>query len=66
MICPFAAGGPLDTLGRVLGESLHRLLGQPIIVENVAGANASIGTGRVARAASGWLGVHRPYRLLSP
>ena len=50
MICPFPAGGPLDTLGRVLGESLQRSLGQPVIVENVAGANASIGTARVARA----------------
>jgi tripartite-type tricarboxylate transporter receptor subunit TctC len=51
MICPYPAGGPLDALGRILGASPQRSLGQPVIVENVTGANASIGTGRVARAA---------------
>ena len=51
LICPFPPGGPLDTLGRVIGHSLQQSLGQPVVVENIAGANASIGSGRVARAA---------------
>ena len=51
MIVPFAAGGPLDVMGRVLGERMRVSLGQPIINEIVTGAGGSIGFGRVARAA---------------
>jgi tripartite-type tricarboxylate transporter receptor subunit TctC len=51
MIVPFAAGGPSDVIGRVFAERMRASLGQPIIIENVAGAGGSIGTGRVARAA---------------
>jgi len=51
MIAPFPAGGPLDTLARILAERMRVSLGQPIIIENVTGASGSIGTGRVARAA---------------
>lgn len=51
VINPFPAGGPLDTIGRILGERMRASLGQPLIVENVSGAGGSIGTGRVARAA---------------
>jgi len=51
LVVPFAAGGPVDTLARVLAERLRGTLGQPIIIENVTGAAGSIGTGRVARAA---------------
>jgi tripartite-type tricarboxylate transporter receptor subunit TctC len=51
MIVPFAAGGPLDTMGRVLGERMRVSLGQPVINEIVTGAGGSIGFGRVARAA---------------
>jgi len=51
MVVPFAAGGPNDTLARLLAEQMRVSLGQPIIIENVAGANGSIGVGRVARAA---------------
>ncbi len=51
MNVPYAAGGPLDTTVRVLTEPLRAVLGQPIIIENVAGAGGSIGVGRVARAA---------------
>ncbi len=51
VIVPFAAGGPTDTLARVLAERMKTSLGQPVIVENVAGASGSIGVGRVARAA---------------
>jgi tripartite-type tricarboxylate transporter receptor subunit TctC len=50
IIVPFAAGGPLDTLTRVLAESMAPLLGQRVLVENVTGAGGSIGVGRVARA----------------
>jgi tripartite-type tricarboxylate transporter receptor subunit TctC len=50
MIMPFAAGGLLDTLARILLEGMRQSLGQPVIVENVTGADGSIGLGRVARA----------------
>jgi tripartite-type tricarboxylate transporter receptor subunit TctC len=51
LVVPFPAGGPLDTGARVMGERMRVTLGQPVIVENVAGASGSIGVGRVARAA---------------
>ena len=51
MVVPFAAGGPVDTVARILSEPLRATLGQSIIVENVTGAAGSIGVGRVARAA---------------
>jgi tripartite-type tricarboxylate transporter receptor subunit TctC len=51
MIVPFAAGGATDTLARVLAERMRAFLGQPIIIENVAGAAGSIGVGRAVRAA---------------
>ena len=51
VIVPFAAGGPVDALARVLMQRLRETLGQPIVVENVTGAAGSIGVGRVARAA---------------
>jgi tripartite-type tricarboxylate transporter receptor subunit TctC len=50
MIVPAPAGGPLDVIGRVLSEPMRGSLGQPIIIENVSGADGSIGTGRAARA----------------
>src|SRR5215467_8896068 len=50
MIIPFPPGGNVDLVGRVLAERMRATLGQPVIVENVAGANGSIGVGRVARA----------------
>jgi tripartite-type tricarboxylate transporter receptor subunit TctC len=50
MIVPLAAGGITDVLGRVLAERMRGSLGQPIIIENVTGADGSIGTGRAARA----------------
>jgi tripartite-type tricarboxylate transporter receptor subunit TctC len=51
MIVPFAAGGPNDTIGRILAERMRAPLGQPVIVENVVGANGTIGVARAARAA---------------
>jgi len=50
LIVPFPAGGPLDTVARIMGERMQVSLGQSVIVENVAGASGSIGLGRVARA----------------
>jgi tripartite-type tricarboxylate transporter receptor subunit TctC len=49
-VVPFPAGGPTDTIARIFGERLRQSLGQTIIVENVAGAGATIGVGRVIRA----------------
>jgi tripartite-type tricarboxylate transporter receptor subunit TctC len=51
IIDPFPAGGPLDTLARIIGERMRASLGQPVIVENVTGAAGTLGVGRVARAA---------------
>jgi tripartite-type tricarboxylate transporter receptor subunit TctC len=51
MVVPYPAGGPTDTIGRIMAEGLRPTLGQPVIIENVGGASGSIGTGRVARAA---------------
>ena len=50
LIVPYPAGGPTDTLARILAEPMRTLLGQPIIIENVSGAGGSVGVGRVARA----------------
>src|ERR1700730_8927972 len=47
---PFAAGGPSDAMARLMGEPMRVALAQPILIENVAGASASIGVGRVAHA----------------
>jgi tripartite-type tricarboxylate transporter receptor subunit TctC len=50
MVVPFAAGGPTDTIGRIMVERMRVSLSQPVIIENVTGAAGSIGVGRVARA----------------
>jgi tripartite-type tricarboxylate transporter receptor subunit TctC len=51
IVVPFAAGGPTDTIARLYGEQLSKALGQPFIVENVAGAGGVTGTARVSKAA---------------
>jgi tripartite-type tricarboxylate transporter receptor subunit TctC len=51
MVVPFPAGGPTDTLARILGERMRVSLGQPIVIENVTGAGASIGVTRAVQAA---------------
>src|SRR3984885_3112069 len=51
LVAPFPAGGPVDTIARILGEHLQGTLGQPCIIEDIAGAAGSIGVGRGARAA---------------
>jgi tripartite-type tricarboxylate transporter receptor subunit TctC len=50
MIVPFAAGGPVDVLGRIITEQMKSSLGQPVIIENIGGADGSIGVGRAVRA----------------
>jgi tripartite-type tricarboxylate transporter receptor subunit TctC len=42
MVVPFAAGGPNDTIGRIVTERMRISLGQPVIIENVTGANGTI------------------------
>ncbi len=51
MVIPFAAGGPTDTVGRLIAESMTRTLGQTVVVENVAGAGGTRGPAQVAKAA---------------
>ena len=50
MIVPFAAGGPADTVARILNPAVSDLLGQQIIVENVGGSGGMVGSARVAKA----------------
>ncbi|NTJ41025.1 tripartite tricarboxylate transporter substrate binding protein BugD [Agrobacterium larrymoorei] len=50
MVVPFAAGGPTDTVARLVAESMAKDLGKQIIVENVGGAGGTLGAGRVASA----------------
>src|SRR5690606_17972172 len=50
MVVPFAAGGPTDTVTRLVAESMSKDLGQQVIVENVGGAGGTLGAGRVATA----------------
>jgi tripartite-type tricarboxylate transporter receptor subunit TctC len=65
MIVPGAAGGSTDVVARLLAERMKGTLGQPVIIENVSGADGSIGVGRLARARPdgytidlGYQGVH--------
>jgi tripartite-type tricarboxylate transporter receptor subunit TctC len=51
MIVPFPAGGPTDTIARLMSEHMRQTLGQSILVETVTGAGATIGVGRVVSAA---------------
>jgi tripartite-type tricarboxylate transporter receptor subunit TctC len=50
IVVPFAAGGPTDTIARIMGQRMRQSLGQTFVIENVTGAAGSIGVGRVARA----------------
>jgi tripartite-type tricarboxylate transporter receptor subunit TctC len=65
VVAPFAAGGPVDTIARIVTESMRASLGQTVLVENLTGAAGTIGTGRVAHApadgytlVAGYLGTH--------
>lgn len=65
MIVPFAAGGPTDKIANIVADSLSATLGQPVSVENIAGAGGTTGSARVASAAAdgytimmGHMGTH--------
>jgi tripartite-type tricarboxylate transporter receptor subunit TctC len=51
MIVPYAAGGPVDTIARILGARMGEMLGQQIIIENIGGAGGMTGAARVSKAA---------------
>src|SRR5262244_2887849 len=51
IVVPTTAGGPPDTLARLLGERMRVTLGQPIVVENTTGAGGTLGMSKAARAA---------------
>ncbi|HKG00836.1 MAG TPA: tripartite tricarboxylate transporter substrate-binding protein [Xanthobacteraceae bacterium] len=51
IVGPFQAGGPSDTVARLIAAPMSKVLGQQVIVENVTGAGGTIGTNRVAKAA---------------
>src|SRR5437868_1436455 len=50
LVVPYAAGGPVDTVARIVAARLSEILGQQIIVENVGGAGGMTGSNRVAKA----------------
>ena len=49
-IIPFAAGGPADMIGRLTGQKLSEILGQPVIIDNRGGAGGNVGAGAVAKS----------------
>ena len=49
MVVPYAAGGPVDAVGRIMAAGLSEALGQQVIVENVAGGGGMTGANRVAK-----------------
>ncbi len=51
LVVPFAAGGPVDTIARILGAHMSGTLGQQIVIENFGGAGGMTGSARVAKAA---------------
>lgn len=50
IVVPFSAGGPTDTVARLLAQSMSSTLGQQVLVENVGGAGGTLGAGQVAQA----------------
>src|SRR5262249_50754625 len=51
MVVPYAAGGPVDTVGRIMAARLSEVLGQQVVIENVGGAGGMTGSRRAAKAA---------------
>ncbi|MCC6776835.1 MAG: tripartite tricarboxylate transporter substrate binding protein BugD [Hyphomicrobiales bacterium] len=51
MIIPYAAGGPVDTIGRILAARLSEVLSQQVIIENMGGAGGMTGAARASKAA---------------
>jgi tripartite-type tricarboxylate transporter receptor subunit TctC len=52
VVVPFAAGGPTDTVARLVAQSMSKTLGQQLIIENVGGAGGTLGAARVAKSAN--------------
>jgi tripartite-type tricarboxylate transporter receptor subunit TctC len=50
IVSPFPAGGPNDSIARVMAKAMRNSPNQPVIVENIACASGAIGAGRVSRA----------------
>jgi len=50
LVVPFPAAGPADVLARILAERMREALGQPVVIENIAGATGTLASGRVVRA----------------
>src|SRR5262244_4345656 len=72
MVVPFAAGGPIDVLGRLLQGPMAEALGQPVVIENVSGGGGMVGSNRVRQAAPdgyqivlGSIGTHTLSPLLA-
>ena len=72
MVVPFAAGGPIDLLGRLIQPALAKALGQPVVIENVTGGGGMVGANRVKQAAPdgyqivlGSIGTHALSPLLA-
>jgi tripartite-type tricarboxylate transporter receptor subunit TctC len=51
MIVPYPPGGPTDAVGRIVAQGMQAALGRPVVIENIGGAAANLGTEKVARAA---------------
>jgi tripartite-type tricarboxylate transporter receptor subunit TctC len=64
MVVPFAAGGPVDAMARVIGPKMSEGLGQPVVIENRAGASGFVGMASVAHApADGYVILYTPISL---
>src|SRR5215469_13548199 len=50
LVVPFPPGGPNDIIGRVVGQKMQELLGQPIVIDNRPGAGGTLGTDNVAKS----------------
>jgi tripartite-type tricarboxylate transporter receptor subunit TctC len=73
MLIPFAAGGPTDVVGRIVGEHMARTLGQPVIIENAVGAAGTLAGQRLMASAAdghviliGHTGTHAAAVSLNP
>ena len=73
VVVPFPAGGPSDVVARVVTEQMGKILGQPLVIENVGGGGGTIGSARVAAAQpdgytllAGSMGSHVSAPVLTP
>src|SRR5262245_65473471 len=73
VVVPFPAGGPSGVVARIVTEPMAKILGQPLVIENVGGAGGTLGSARVAAAAAdgytllaGSMGSHVAAPVLTP